>query len=172
MKSLPRRSLARWGTQAPRLSITASTGLWPRSGPAWSGPGSGVETCEPGPSIPARLVRNTRTMAQAVGREAVTHPAPELLTPLALGAEDPIVARHVADCATCQLEVGRLREAAGLLRGPAAFERLVETPECLDELAIADFVEGRLGPEARAPVVDHLLTCARCRSVVDRKSVV
>lgn len=96
----------------------------------------------------------------------MTHPAPELLTPLALGAEDPIVARHVAHCATCQLEVGRLREAAGLLRGPAAFERLAETPECLDELAIADFVEGHLGPEARAPVVDHLLTCAHCRSVV------
>jgi len=96
----------------------------------------------------------------------MTCPTPETLVPHALGAKDPAVARHVEGCSTCQAEVGRLREAAGVLRAPASLERRTETPECLDELAIADFIEGRLGPEARAPVVAHLLTCARCRSVV------
>jgi hypothetical protein len=106
-------------------------------------------------------------MPQAfVGREAVSCPARESLVPLALGADDPIIARHVAGCADCRLEVGQLREAAGVLRGPAALERLAKTPECLDEFAVADFVEGRLAPQARVPIVAHLLTCARCRSVV------
>lgn len=94
------------------------------------------------------------------------HPAPETLLPLALGAADPATARHVESCATCRAEVARLREAAEVLRGPASLERWTQTPECLEELTIADFVDGRLTPEARAPVVTHLLTCARCRSVV------
>ena len=96
----------------------------------------------------------------------MTCPAPESLVPLALGADDPVVARHVAGCTSGQLEVGRLREGAGVLRELVALERPAETPECFDELAVADFVEGRLDPQARAPVVAHLLTCARCRSVV------
>ncbi len=96
----------------------------------------------------------------------VTHPAPESLTLYALGAEDPATARHVAACASCRAEVERLQEGAGLLRGPASLERRIETPDCLDELVVADFVEGRLGAEARAPVVAHLLTCARCRALV------
>lgn len=99
-------------------------------------------------------------------RRRVTHPAPESLVPYACGADEPATAAHVATCAICQAEVERLREAAGLLRAPASLERRTETPECLDEVAIADFVEGRLLPEARAPAVAHLLTCARCRSVV------
>ena len=53
-----------------------------------------------------------------------------------------------------------------MLRGASLFERRVETPACLDELVLADFVEGRLAAEARAPVIAHLLTCARCRRVV------
>ena len=95
----------------------------------------------------------------------MTCPAPESLVPFALGADDPDVRRHVAGCANCQREVGRVREGAGALRGPGALEHLGESPECLDELTVADFVEGRLGPQARAPIVAHLLTCARCRSV-------
>src|SRR5712692_9448870 len=99
-------------------------------------------------------------------RGRVIHPAPETLVPLALGAADPTTARHVEGCATCRAEFARLREAAEVLRGPASLEHWIETPECLEELTIADFVDGRLTPEARAPVVAHLLTCARCRSVV------
>jgi hypothetical protein len=106
-------------------------------------------------------------MLKSIARiRRVTHPAPEFLVPYALGANDPATAGHVASCATCQAEVERLREAAGLLRGPASLERRIETPECLDELVVADVVEGRLGATARAPVVAHLLSCARCRALV------
>jgi len=96
----------------------------------------------------------------------VTHPTPESLVPYVLGAADPSIAAHVAACATCRAEVERLREGAGLLRASASLERRTETADCLDELVVADFVEGRLTPDARAPVVAHLLSCARCRSVV------
>jgi len=94
------------------------------------------------------------------------HPTPESLIPFALGTDDPATARHASACATCQAEIERLQESAGLLRGSASIERRIETPDCLDELVVADFVEGRLSPESRGPVVAHLLTCARCRSVV------
>ena len=96
----------------------------------------------------------------------MTCPAPENLLPYALGSADESLAPHVESCATCRAEVDRLREAAVLLRAPVSLEQRSETPQCLDELTIADFVDGRLGPEARGPVVAHLLTCARCRSVV------
>jgi hypothetical protein len=110
-------------------------------------------------------------MLEAIARRRhVTHPTPESLIPLALGTADPATARHVEACATCQTEIERLQEAAGLLRGAASLERRIATPACLDELVVADFVEGRLTPESRAPVVAHLLTCARCRSVVKATS--
>lgn len=110
-------------------------------------------------------------MLEAIARKGrVTHPAPDSLVPYGLGADDAATARHVAACVTCQTEIERLRETAGLLRGSASLERRIETPDCLDELVVADFVEGRLSPESRAPVVAHLLTCARCRSVVKATS--
>ena len=99
-------------------------------------------------------------------RGRVTHPRPEALIPHALGGGDSDVARHVEDCSTCRAEVARLREAAGALRASVSLERLAESADCLDEVAIADFVAGRLRPETRGPVVTHLLDCARCRSVV------
>jgi hypothetical protein len=98
------------------------------------------------------------------------HPAPEFLVPYALGAPDEAIAQHVKTCATCRSEVEELQETAGSLRGLAVLERRTETPDCLDELAVAAFVDGRLGPDARGPVVAHLLTCARCRSVVKATS--
>jgi len=99
-------------------------------------------------------------------RGRVTHPVPELLIPHALGVGDPATARHVEGCVACRAEVARFKDAAGLLRGSVSLERRTETDGCLDELTLADFVEGRLGPETRGPAVAHLLTCARCRSVV------
>ena len=96
----------------------------------------------------------------------MTHPLPESLVPHALGEGDPATARHVEGCPTCRAEVARLREAAESLRAPVSLERLSETDDCLDELTVADFVAGRLGTETRAPVVTHLLSCARCRGVV------
>jgi hypothetical protein len=103
-------------------------------------------------------------------RMTAAHPTPETLVPYALGADDPATARHVADCATCRTEIEALQEAAGLLRGPAVLERRIETPDCPDELAIADFADGRLTPHSREPVVAHLLTCARCRALVKATS--
>jgi anti-sigma factor RsiW len=96
----------------------------------------------------------------------MTCPAPESLVALALGEKDPTISRHVATCAVCQAELARLQEGVGLLRAETAFQRRTETPDCLEESAIADFVDGRLTPEERAPRVAHLLTCARCRSLV------
>ena len=96
----------------------------------------------------------------------MTCPSSESLVPYALGAGDPTVAEHLATCSSCEAEIARMREAAEMLRGPVVRERATETPECLDELTIADFVEGRLSVTVRTPIVAHLLTCARCRSVV------
>lgn len=112
-------------------------------------------------------VRTTRSMRPILLRTGpVSCPPAESLVAHALSADDPSVARHVEDCSTCRAEVARLRETATVLRGQALLEARAETPQCLDDLAIADFVEGRLSPEARAPVVTHLLTCAHCRAAV------
>jgi len=100
----------------------------------------------------------------------VTHPRPESLIPFALGADDPAIASHVATCARCQAEIERLQEATGLLRGTRSLERRVETPDCPDELTLADFAERRLNNELRDSVVAHLLTCARCRLVLKATS--
>jgi len=106
-------------------------------------------------------------MLEALARlRRVTHPRPESLIPFAVGGDDPAIASHVATCATCQAEIERLQEATGLLRGTRSLERRVETPDCPDELTLATFVEGRLRGGLRTSVVAHLLTCARCRSVV------
>src|SRR5256885_151863 len=93
-------------------------------------------------------------------RGRVTCPAPEFLVPQALGTSDPATAAPVESCPMCQAEVARLREAVGLLRAPRALEHLREIAACLDEFALADFVDGRLTSEARARAVAHLLTCA------------
>jgi len=103
-------------------------------------------------------------------RVTAPHPGRELLVPYALGADDPATARHVGECATCRTEIEALQEAAGLLRGPSVLEQRTKTPDCPDELIIADFVDGRLTPPSRAPVVAHLLTCARCRALVKASS--
>jgi len=103
-------------------------------------------------------------------RVTANHPAPELLVPYALGAQDAATADHVATCPTCRSEIEQLQETAGLLRGDAVLDRRTETPDCLDELVIADFVDGRLDAGARGRVVAHLLSCARCRSVVKATS--
>jgi predicted anti-sigma-YlaC factor YlaD len=103
-------------------------------------------------------------------RVTAPHPAPELLVPYALGAHDPATARHVGNCAICRNAIEELREAAGLLRGPSVFDRRTETSDCPDEFVIADFVDGHLTPQSRAPIVAHLLTCARCRALVKATS--
>src|SRR5207245_1954573 len=154
-------------TPTPRQSTTTCIAPSRPSVPASSRRGSRGETCDPCASSPGPTVRITRPMRRAMLRSGrVTHPAPESLIPYALGAADPATGRHVEDCPTCRAEIGRLREAAGAVRASGSLERLAETADCLDELTVADFVMGRLGPEARGPIVSHLLSCARCRSVV------
>jgi hypothetical protein len=93
-------------------------------------------------------------------------PAPESLVQHALGVVDPSIARHLEACPACQAEITQLRGEAGLLQAARLGERRIETSDCLAEAVVADFVEGRLGPGERAPVVAHLLSCARCRSTV------
>jgi anti-sigma factor ChrR (cupin superfamily) len=105
-----------------------------------------------------------------VRRVRVTHPAPESLIPFALGGGDSAVAGHVAACVTCQAEIERLQDAGGLLRSTASLERRIRTPACLDELVVADFVDGRLSAGDRVTVVAHLSTCAHCRSVLKATS--
>ena len=123
-------------------------------------------------SRPARGVRITATMLEIItGRRVIAnHPAPELLVPYALGAQDAATAKHVEACPTCRSEIEQLQETAGLLRGDAVLDRRTETPDCMDERVIADFVDGRLDPGARERAVVHLLSCARCRSVVKATS--
>jgi anti-sigma factor RsiW len=96
----------------------------------------------------------------------MTCPTPESLVPHALGEADLTISRHVESCAVCQAELARLQEGVGLLRAGTAFQRRTVTPDCLEESTIASFVDGRLTPEERAPLVAHLLTCGNCRSVV------
>jgi hypothetical protein len=99
-------------------------------------------------------------------RGRVSCPTPESLVPHALGAVDPTITRHLEGCPVCQAEVTQLQKAAGSLQAARSLERRTETPECLGEPVIAAFVEGRLTREERAPVIAHLLTCGRCRSLV------
>src|SRR4051812_7679284 len=99
-------------------------------------------------------------------RRQVTCPAPESLVPLALGTEDPMISRHVEGCPDCRAELARLRETAGVLRSERSFQRRSETPDCLPDVVVADFVEGRVTPETRGPLIEHLVTCAHCRSRV------
>jgi len=57
-------------------------------------------------------------------------------------------------------------EDLAALRQQIHLERRQPTPECLDELAVADFVDGTLSGERRATVMSHVAACAHCRSVI------
>ncbi len=96
----------------------------------------------------------------------MTHPAPEALLPHALGARDLEIARHVQGCPHCRAAVGGLRRSAEALQRQRVFDRPGATADCLDELTVADFVDGHMDQEARAPVIAHPVTCAHCRSVI------
>lgn len=92
-------------------------------------------------------------------------PASAELLRHALGRpDDPAaaaVSRHVSGCASCQAEIGRLREAAAALRhaAPAASP----TDGCLDDFAIAALADGELAESEHVNAVAHLAGCARCR---------
>ena len=58
-------------------------------------------------------------------------------------AADPI-ARHVSECASCQVRVAEFRRLASEIRASASGAAGGDG-ECLDELALAGFVEGTRG---------------------------
>ena len=93
----------------------------------------------------------------------MTCPARESLVPYALGHRDKLTARHISGCPLCQNEVARLREAARELRDDQTVESLQPTPECLDELTMADLLDGQLYAAARGKAVGPLASCAHCR---------
>jgi hypothetical protein len=59
-----------------------------------------------------------------------------------------------------------LREGRRDLQSRAHLETRAPTPDCIDELAIADVVDGALTGSRRAEVMSHLASCARCRASV------
>jgi len=122
--------------------------------------------CEQARSKPKPSVRITWTMLELANRVRVTHPSPESLLPYALGESNGALEAHLAGCAACRQEVERLRGVAEVLRDQRLQERLTATTDCPDELTIANFVDGVLPTDQRRSVIDHLSTCARCRSVV------
>lgn len=92
-----------------------------------------------------------------------TCPTEEQLLPIVLddAAVTNWVARHTSTCPGCQARLARLRqEVASIRRG--ASTRPGEGTH-LDELAMADFVDGLLPSEDRARSIAHLATCGRCR---------
>ncbi|HMC57018.1 MAG TPA: zf-HC2 domain-containing protein [Gemmatimonadaceae bacterium] len=96
----------------------------------------------------------------------MTCPAPEPLVAFALGdGSDGRVARHVATCERCQGDVTELREVAATLAASDSADA-APTAACLDELTIADVVDGVLPDARRHEVNTHLAHCARCRSAV------
>ena len=100
------------------------------------------------------------------------HLSPELLTRAALGSPNPETAAHLAACTGCRAEAEQLRDAAGTLRATTLSDSRIETPECLDELVVAEFVDGVLTGETRDRAVAHLLECGRCRALVKATSEV
>lgn len=104
----------------------------------------------------------------------MTCPAPELLISIATGDANPdrAVAKHVLSCDKCRAEVDALRETTVAVAGLGAVERYSPTPECLDEIDVADFLDGLLDEDKRERLERHLSNCARCRSLVRATSAI
>ena len=98
----------------------------------------------------------------------MTCPAPERLLEFALGAASPnsAISRHLTGCIPCTEEVRALRQAAADLSTLSHPDDADASPDCLDEIAIADFVDGRLDGERRHEALSHLGGCSRCRTAV------
>lgn len=87
----------------------------------------------------------------------------------ALGRQGQLLARgleqHMEGCGRCRGEVDALRRATGNLRTQAVGRRRV--PEsCLDQMEIAQLVDGAGDPERRAELLSHLAACVVCRGAV------
>lgn len=81
------------------------------------------------------------------------------------GTGDPAVVRHVVGCPRCRGELDGMRTAVDAIRAADSGARS-DPDRCLDELAIADLVEGIGGPGQRSRAIAHLAACGHCRRQV------
>lgn len=100
--------------------------------------------------MPDKCPRNADLLLYALGRQGET---------TARG-----VGQHVERCERCRREVDALERAAGDLRSQAL--RRPMTEPCLDEMALAELVDGAGDPERRAALMTHLAACVVCRGTV------
>src|SRR5690349_9804674 len=64
-------------------------------------------------------------------------------------------------------DAGEFRNVEAELRRQAHLQSRARTPDCLDELQVASFVDRALNADERRRAVDHLAGCARCRALVE-----
>jgi hypothetical protein len=96
----------------------------------------------------------------------MSHPERSELTGYAIGdIAHARVEPHVVSCPECAAEVARLRSSLGALLAHVTVPSGAG-PDCLDEHAVAAFVEGDQLPAERDARSAHLVACARCRAVV------
>ena len=72
------------------------------------------------------------------------------------------IGRHVSECASCQLRVAEFRRLASGIEASASGAAAGDG-ECLDELALAGFVEGIADAGGRERSILHLAACGHCR---------
>jgi anti-sigma factor RsiW len=71
------------------------------------------------------------------------------------------IASHLRDCAACQDALSTVRQTVDALRAGAAHPERART-DCLDEFAIASFLDGTAAVGAQHAAASHILTCAHC----------
>jgi len=65
---------------------------------------------------------------------------------------------HLAECETCRAEVEQMRRVVILA------SHSLQSARCLQAHEKADYVHGRLSPERKRDVEEHLKHCRNCRS--------
>lgn len=78
------------------------------------------------------------------------------------GADDA-VGRHIRNCESCQAQLADIRRVARSLAASASAAR-AGASACLDELALADVLQGAPDDAVRASRMEHLALCGRCRN--------
>ena len=94
-------------------------------------------------------------------RVRLRHPDAAELVQCALGDAGGALEEHVRSCPDCRREVTELRAAMAGLAMPSE-----AAGPCPSDELLAALVEQRLDPYERDRVVEHLGTCAGCRTVV------
>jgi len=93
-------------------------------------------------------------------------PSEDQLLLLVVGDAAPTgaVARHTDGCARCRIHIDELRREVGAIRASAA--TATGRDGCLDELAMANLVDGLTPSAERGGHLAHLAVCGRCRQDV------